>query len=373
MPFIAFKHYTLAIKFLFIAIAACLIMLLLHAQKKLSWNFDSASATSLPAPLYFKTTLLKTNQPYNHASSIALTNMGAAHVVWVGGDRELGHIFVYHFTSKNNRITALFNKQFVEKNEYRYVHSLGNPVIVFYHKKLWLFFTSTSGGWATASINFTISSDEGVSWSKPKQLILSPLLNITNNLKGAPIFFKDGTLGLPIYSEFGSDSGKLLRLNTQGNVLSLKRLSWNHCTIEPFVVPMTQKIAYVFMRSMCKTKHVFMSETQDGGKSWHALGFSSLPNNNNEIAAVKMDSAHILTAFNNTKTGSTNLSFAILNTTLQPMCIIPFKSNKQKYYAYPFLLHNKDHYVLSYTDNHQIALVYFNHHWLEKAWQHCIK
>jgi predicted neuraminidase len=350
-----------------------IIFLLLQQQKTLDWAFIINNATSTQnAPALFTETPLTTDQPYNHASSL-IVQENNPNVVWVGGQRELGNVSIYH-ANNDNMALPLFNKDLIEHAESRFIYSIGNPIIVFYHNELWLFFTSTIGGWSTASINFMISKDQGATWSAPKQLILSPLINITNNLKGAPVFFEDGTLGLPIYSEFGSNSAKLLRMDSEGHVLSLQRISWDRCTIEPFVIPMNTKTAYALLRPMnCAQKKAVITATFDGGQSWQPLGFSVLPNDSNEISGVNMDGSHILAAFNNAPQGRSNLSFAILDTKLQPLCIIPFKDKHNGNYAYPYLLHQDGKYWMSFTNEHQIGLVHFNDTWLKQEWQKCIK
>ena len=52
------------------------------------------------------------------------------------------------------------------------------------------------GGWAGSSISVMHSDDDGVTWSVPKRLITTPLLNLSTLVKGSGFLFADGTMGI---------------------------------------------------------------------------------------------------------------------------------------------------------------------------------
>jgi predicted neuraminidase len=375
-------------KLIFTALCFLLILTLFLTQTKLSYVFkldpENPSGAS-NKPVSFQEITLDNHQNYNHASSMVIDDKHKL-LAWVGGGRELGpdiNIYSAHIENtsdlKIKNISGLFDKSSVENDEKRYLHSLANPIIVKYNNQLWLFFVSTLGGWATSSINYKISSDEGLTWSSARVLTLSPFFNISHLLKGPPVFFEDGSLGLPIYSEFIDTGAKLLRLNTKGQVLSLQRLSSNCSSLQPIIVPMTPKVAYVFMRQKKNSdQKMFMNYTEDGGEHWNHFLVSPVANPDSAVAAVKADDNTILIAFNNTLGDRSDLSLAFLNTLKNSFCVIPFKkdSTKQLTYGYPYFIKYNDYYFLSYTSGNirtklNISLVKFNQPWLASQWKNC--
>ena len=241
------------------------------------------------------------------------------------------------------------------------------------------FLCLNAGGWSTSSINYKTSSDEGRTWSVARTLIISPFFNVSHLLKGTPIFFEDGSLGLPIYSEFIDRGAKLLRINSKGEIIDLQRLSWNGQGLQPVIVPMTSQSAYVFMRQKKDSlQKMFMNYTEDGGEHWNHFSTSPVANPDSAVAAVKVNDKTILIAFNNTSGDRSDLSLAVFNTSQNSFCVMPFKSDstKQLTYGYPYFMKFDNQYFLSYTSGNiktklNISLITFNNTWLESQWKNC--
>ncbi|UUZ74208.1 exo-alpha-sialidase [Polaromonas sp. P1(28)-8] len=117
---------------------------------------------------------------------------------------------------------TLFNRQQIQRGLWRHVKKPGDPVIVRATDGslclcLWMV-TVSLGGWAGSSIIWVRSPDEGASWSQPRRLVTSPFLNVSTLVKGAPLAYQDGQIGLPVWHEFVSRFAEILRISTQGQV-----------------------------------------------------------------------------------------------------------------------------------------------------------
>jgi predicted neuraminidase len=354
--------------------------LLIYTHKKIGFEFDLTPSSSQTIQInssspVFQEITLSTPSPYNHASSIALLgdSPNKLGITWVGGPHELSKKNVIYWTTlaldqkfKPAPISALFDKYKVEQDEHRYIGGIGNPIVVNYANKLWIFFVSTAGGWATSSINYVSSSDQGHSWSKAKMLYTSPFLNFSTGLKGRPILFQDGSLGLPVYTEFLNYGASLLRLSSDGHILDLRRISWTGHTLQPIILPLEPKLGLALMRqSGAKERKIFVSWTKDGGKTWGSSFPLSLGNPNSAITALSVSKSLIFLAAN--PEDRTSLEFKLLDQNLKEVCTIPFKKQPGKNFSYPYIVQHQDNYFLSYTQNNQISVLKFNDVWLKKC------
>jgi predicted neuraminidase len=370
---------------IFSVLLACLLIFTL-CQKKITLLDGFQVAPPPPsfihkdAPYFHQLTLVN-QEKYNHASSVVMQADAQALIAWAGGKKELDpglHIYFakinIHNQLQGSTLFPVFNKYSVEHDEQRYMHGIANPVLVEYDHKLWLFFASTFGGWSTASLNYKTSIDGGATWSPAKILILSPFINFSHGLKTQPILFKDGTLGLPVYSEFARYQAKLLRINPRGDILSLQNLSWHAHEIQPMVVPLTNEIAPVFIREHGgMIRKIFSNKSIDGGQTFDYFGPSRIANPDAAISATAIDQENILLAFNDSPFDEErkNFKFAIVNYFKDTICILPFDAFSHKIMAYPYLIRYKDTYLMSYSDGANISLFEFNQAWLNTQWKIC--
>lgn len=231
-----------------------------------------------------------------HAASAVQRNDGTIQAFWFGGTRE-GHRDVQIYTAAYDPATAkwsqdaaLITRAVTQEAELRYVKKLGNPVAAKGPDgRLWLFFVSVSlGGWSGSSINLTISEDDGQTWSKPRQLITSPLLNISTLVKGPPVFFADGSLGLPAYHEFLGKFSELLRLTRDGRIAGKVRISSGRKAIQPVIFVFDQDNALAVMRNTdpAAPRRAWSSRTGDGGRTWSRLERTPIFNKDSALGGV---------------------------------------------------------------------------------------
>lgn len=372
-----------SIKIIAIFLAMFVVMLLQFNKKELDYTFVTNNIVSQSSKPLFQEITLGTDQFYNHASSVVALNpsMMKAVVAWVAGKKELDSnvkIYAAEVNFKKNlqqqKFQSIVDVAAVEQAEHRYIHSIGNPIVVYYANKLWLFFVSTFGGWSTSSINYMTSTDLGKTWSKPQALILSPILNISKGLKGTPIIFKNGILGLPIYTEFADHDGELMWINSNGQILAVERLSNNGHALQPVIVPLTANKALVFMRQHHAVQpQIQMNTTTDGGKTWPQFRASELKNPDAAVTAIKMENDRVLLVFNNSTDNRHDLTLAILDKNQKSACIIPFKNNAKGNLAYPYIVYQSPFYLMSYSNNGKISLLKFNQAWINQRWKQCIK
>ena len=228
-----------------------------------------------------------------HAASIVELQDGGLRAVWFSGSREgAGDVAIRSAvmdaaTLRWEAESTLFDRQKIQQGLWRYVKKLGNPVIARAPDgSLWLWMVNVSlGGWAGSSISWARSTDEGVSWSPPRRLVTSPFLNISTLVKGAPVAYQDGQLGLPVYHEFVTKFGEILRVNRDGQVVDKIRIPGSQTSLQPVLLVAGPERAQVYMRSG-NARALMQSSSQDAGKTWSATWASGWPNPDSALAGV---------------------------------------------------------------------------------------
>lgn len=247
-----------------------------------------------------------------HAASIAALPDGRLLASWFGGSREGARdvkIYGAWFHPQQGDWGAeqvLASRPGTEQAVQRTIRKLGNPVVSQAPDgKLWLFYVSVSvGGWAGSAINATYSQDGGLSWSMPRRLITSPFLNISTLVKGTPIFYRDGSIGLPVYHEFLGKFAELLRLSGDGQVLDKIRISHGKHSLQPVIVPADKDNATALMRyAGAPPKRMLASHSNDGGKHWPVPHATGLANSNSAVTATRLADGSILGVMNDTEDG----------------------------------------------------------------------
>ena len=228
-----------------------------------------------------------------HAASIVELHDGRLRAVWFSGSREgAGDVVIKTSVMDMASLrwseeTTLFDRKHLQQGLWRYVKKIGNPVIARMPDDslvLWMVNVSV-GGWAGSSITWLRSADEGMSWSLPRRLVTSPFLNVSTLAKGAPVFYQDGQIGLPVYHEFVSKFAEILHISPQGQVLDKTRIPGSQSSLQPVVLVSSAKQAQIYMRSGNSTA-VMASETVDAGKIWSATRATAWPNPDSALAGV---------------------------------------------------------------------------------------
>lgn len=228
-----------------------------------------------------------------HAASVVELSSGNLRAVWFSGSREgAGDVTVQTAVMDVATLqwgveSTLFERRQIERSLWRYVKKLGNPVIARAPDgSIWLWMVNVSlGGWAGSSIAWSRSIDEGISWSQPRRLVTSPFLNISTLVKGAPFALADGQIGLPVYHEFVTKLGEILRIDPEGRVVDKVRIPGSQTSLQPVVLVTGPKNAQVYMRSG-NAKALMTSMTDDAGKTWSSTRATTWPNPDAALAGV---------------------------------------------------------------------------------------
>ncbi|GAB6060119.1 exo-alpha-sialidase [Desulfonatronum parangueonense] len=243
-----------------------------------------------------------------HAATSVHRRDGMLQAFWFGGTRE-GHKDVKIYTAEFDPDeqhwhdeTVLVTRACTQAGEGRYIRKLGNPVAgIDPDGRIWLFYVSVSfGGWSGSSINLIMSEDNGRTWTEPRQLITSPFLNISTLVKGPPVFFTDGTLGLPVYHEFLRKFSEFLRLDHQGRVVSKTRITWGRSAIQPVVFPKDEHNAVVLMRNVDSDwpRRAWISATTDAGRTWSQPERTEIANQDSALGGLAAGPRTLLSVAN---------------------------------------------------------------------------
>ncbi|WP_161788467.1 sialidase family protein [Desulfonatronum thiodismutans] len=262
-------------------------------------HFESETAAVVEDPIYQVRFVSDGLTRLVHAATAVQRSDGAIQAFWFGGTRE-GHADVRIFTAtfdpdmqRWTDETPLLTRQETARAERRHVRKLGNPVAtVDPQGRILLFYVSVSfGGWSGSSINLVVSEDNGQTWSKPRQLITSPFLNVSTLVKGPVVQHADGTMGLPVYHEFLGKFSEYLRLDGQGRVLGKSRVSYGRFAIQPVVFPLGKHGAMALMRNTDsdRPRLAWSSRTKDGGQTWSAPERSKIMNRNSALGGALSD------------------------------------------------------------------------------------
>jgi predicted neuraminidase len=228
-----------------------------------------------------------------HAASLVELKDGRLQAVWFSGSREgAGDVAIRSAHLDPSSLqwspeTVLMGREQLQRGLWRYVKKIGNPVIARAPDgslMLWMVNVSL-GGWAGSSISWIRSTDEGASWSQPRRLVTSPFLNISTLVKAGPVAMANGDLSLPVYHEFLTKFGEVLRLNAEGQVADKVRIPHSQTSLQPVVLASGVEQAQVYLRSGT-AKALMTSDTVDSGKSWSPAHASAWPNPDSALAGL---------------------------------------------------------------------------------------
>lgn len=257
-----------------------------------------------------------------HAASLIELKDGRIRAFWFSGSREGAKDVEIRSAVFDPAVGQWGAEQTVATREgtqqsvLRYVSKLGNPVPGrAADGTLWLYYVTVSlGGWAGSSITAISSSDEGATWSPARRLVTSPFLNISTLVKGAPFLYGDGSMGLPVYHEFISKFGEILRLDKNGAVLDKQRLTaGGNGALQPVVLVKNSSEALALMRYSGEDtpRRAISVSTSDGGQHWTVPAKSILSNPDAALSAVVLSDGRMLAVLNNQEAGRDALSLLV--------------------------------------------------------------
>ncbi len=318
--------------------------------------------------------------PFAHSVAAVELPDGRLRAFWFGGSRE-GATDCAIYSALYSRARAAWVDERVALTPamlghglMRWVRKVGNPVALYgADGRLRLYVVSvTFGGWAASGINLLESSDGGSTWSRPRRLVASPFLDLSNLVKGAPLASPRGGVLLPAYHEMAGKFGELLLVDDGGTVRDLVRLSEGREALQPVVVPRSKYEALALMRYAGPPPgRVLALRTDDGGRHWSAPERTELPNPNSALDALRLDDGSVLAAFNDTEEGRNDLSLARTEDegrSWRVVARVEHSDRPQAEFSYPrFFRDRSGEFNLLYTvDKAEIRHVRFNDAWLKE-------
>jgi predicted neuraminidase len=195
--------------------------------------------------------------------------------------------------------------------------SLGQPVfLVQPNGELWLFFdvidlsikpnqgknffsdeigdVNWSWYWQNSQTYFQASQNDGLTWSKPQQLIDYPGLMF----RSKPITLSDRII-LPVYDERKFES-RMLVSNDQGISWRLTNpIQTTQGNIHPCVVQLSNGNLLAYLRTGGSGGVIWRTYSDDLGETWAKPTPTKIPNPNSGIDLIRSNSGNLILAFNN--------------------------------------------------------------------------
>lgn len=263
----------------------------------------------------------KTFVQVHAASSIELKD-GRIRSFWFSGSHEGAKDVAIHSAvfdpvkSQWGAEEVVMTREHTQQALHRYIAKLGNPVVGrAADGSLRMFYVTVSmGGWAGSSITTMTSRDEGATWSEPQRLVTSPFVNISTLVKGAPFLYADGTMVVPVYHEFISKFGEIMRVDKNGEVLDIQRLAaGGEGSLQPVAFIQNAQTAQVLMRyaGAAEPHRALVVTTRDAGLHWSPADKSSLRNPDAALTGVVLADGRLLAVLNDMEHGRDALSLMI--------------------------------------------------------------
>ncbi|MDO4858653.1 MAG: sialidase family protein [Thermoguttaceae bacterium] len=293
--------------------------------------------------------------PSCHASTLAELQDGRLFCAWFGGTREgASDVSIYgafRTASGWSEPFIIVSRETAQKELGRSIRKLGNPVLHFQDGKLHLFFVSVSiGGWSGSGVNHALLDENGkLIPGSMRRLRLSPFFNVSNLVRCPALTLENGEIALPIYHEFRRKFSRLVRLSTDGRVLSTTQIR-APSAIQPCVVPVSEKEAFAIMRTPEKGP-IPAAQTQNGGGSWRSLPPLPVFNPDSSVALLRQSDGRFLLVGNPKEgRGTLNLWVSEGGPFEKWVLIQELENEPGCEFSYPTLIQGKDGTVhLSYT------------------------
>jgi predicted neuraminidase len=262
----------------------------------------AASLSALPAA--FSASLLPRVAEAAYAASLTQLPDGRIALAWLAGshdDRTEDAIWLSILGKEGWRAPQIIgNRESTAGGTFANVRKLGNPVLYAEGSWLHLWYASAAiAGWAGSSLNHSVSTDTGKTWTKPTRLQVSPFANVSSLIDTPPIPLADGGLALAIHHDLMARHGEWLRLSPTGQILDKVRMTHSVRTLQPAPVVLDTQRAMAFLRDAGPPPgRVQVVTTNDAGLSWQEGEPLSVANPNAPVAALRLSSGRLLLAGN---------------------------------------------------------------------------
>jgi predicted neuraminidase len=185
------------------------------------------------------------------------------------------------------------------------VRRLGNPVAWLDARgRVHVFVVATGlGGWAAGRIAHLQQADATTIGPDLRLRVrgvlpLSWLWNISMLVRTPPLPLQDGGMVLPVYFELGSKYPLALRVDADGTMRGMTRISARGHALQPALLPLGEQQWLALMRDRRHKGFITAARTDDGGQHWQDLPDLSLHNPNSAVAALSLNPHTLLLAHN---------------------------------------------------------------------------
>ncbi len=245
---------------------------------------------------------------------------------------------------------------------------LGNPVAwLDAQGRVHLFVVATgAGGWAAGRIvhlrQRAGAPGAPLQWEPLRMLQLSWLWNISYLVRTAPMPLQDGGMVLPVYFELARKFPVGLRFDADGQFLNMVRMGTGPQALQPALLPLDAQQWRALMRDSSPAGRIRMAGTQDGGRSWQALGDLPLDNPNSSVATLSVGGQHLL-VYNPTTQGRHKIRLSGSSDGLQWQTLHELEDAAPGHeYSYPAMALADGSLWISYTDQRKTIA------WRRFAW-----
>lgn len=237
----------------------------------------------------------------SHASNIMPLNNGDLLCVWFSGTQEgIPDISIY--MSRLNKGEAEWSAP--RKISDDPTRSEQNPILFpAQDGKLWLIYTAQkSGNQDTAIVRYRVSSDLGYTWGPvatlfdtPGTFVRQPVVVLDNGEWLIPVFYCVTSPGKKWVGDHDYSAVKISA--DQGQSWSEYVVPGSVGCVHMNVVKLADGTLLALYRSRW-ADHIYMSHSDDNGRTWTEPVPSELPNNNSSIQLTKLHNGHLALVYN---------------------------------------------------------------------------
>lgn len=313
-----------------------------------------------------------------HSGTLAELPDGSLVAAWYAGSGEGAKDVTIQMSSRGRDGVWSVPRTVLDRNSvseamHRYVLSLGNPLLLPGDDgKLGLLFVSISAGkWSGSSMNLMWSRDGGINWSEPEKLHLNPLANLSALPRNPPVPLIGGGWAVPIYEEFFGRFPEMLWIRPRDSsaTAAVSRMDDGMSVFQPSVVPLSARSALAFYRDDSGARRVFLSRSDDGGRTWSRREASPLPNVDSGVCALRLPDGRLLCAVNDSADRKReNLRLALSEDGGKTWRFIAtLVEEAGQNFAYPYMILGRDGRVRMLYSARDTRIVYaeFNSAWID--------